>query len=158
MKNFCIHSAALIPILLILSCASSEDANQNQGSQQSLPNAPGRRGTNFTTNQDTLTAAVTKQKKAATHTSVSPDSAGSRTFTVQIGAFTDPQHAVRAQRMAKEWFNAYPVINQFEASLKLYRVSIGKFEARGEAESLLKEMKKLHPKECSECWVNTTPR
>ena len=79
-------------------------------------------------------------------------------YTIQIGAFLDPQHAVRAQRLAREWFSDHPVFNQFEASLKLYRVSIGKFDARADAVALLKEMMKLHPKEYAECWVNTIPR
>ena len=110
------------------------------------------------TNQDTLTAAVTKQSKPAGRSSSTLDSASLKSYTVQIGAFTDPQHAVRAQRLAREWFTAYPVFNQFEASLKLYRVSIGKFEGRADAVALLKEMMKLHPKEYVECWVNTIPR
>jgi cell division septation protein DedD len=158
MRNFFFYSVALLPLVLLLACTSSEESTQNRGSQQTLPNSPARRGTNFTTNQDTLSAAVTKQSKTVGHSSSSPDSAGPKAYTVQIGAFTDPQYAVRAQRIAREWFTAYPVFNQFEASLKLYRVSIGKFEGREDAIALLKEMMKLHPKEYAECWVNTIPR
>lgn len=76
-------------------------------------------------------------------------------FTVQIGAYAEPKNALRAQQVAKDLFDHYPVFNQFEASLKLYRVSIGKFESREEALALLKEVMKLLPKEYTECWVNT---
>ncbi len=158
MKNIFFHSAALVPLLLLLACSSSEDTAQNRDSQAALPKAPARGGTNFTTNQDTLIAAVTKQSKIAGHSSSAADSARPRAYTIQIGAFLDPQHAVRAQRLAREWFSDHPVFNQFEASLKLYRVSIGKFDARTDAMALLKEMMKLHPKEYAECWVNTIPR
>lgn len=110
------------------------------------------------TNQDTVVASVTKQSKGAARSKAAADSGIARSYTVQIGAFTDPQHAVRAQRLAKEHFSDYPVFNQFEASLKLYRVSIGKFESRDDAAALLKAMTKLYPKDYAECWVNSIAR
>ncbi|MGH2568284.1 MAG: SPOR domain-containing protein [Bacteroidota bacterium] len=147
---------AIALTLITGACSPSEEATRASLQADSL--AQRRRATNFTTNQDTLTASVVTQSKAATYSSTSSDFIENFAFTVQIGAFTDPHNALNAQRLARERFAAYPVFNQYEPSLKLYRVSIGKFDARDDAAGFRREMAKLFPKEYSECWINTVAK
>lgn len=147
-------TASLVLAALLVGCSTSDEATRTskRGTDTLSVRAS---GTQLTTNQDTVVASVTTQSKTSTRHAPEAAVAASMAFTVQIGAFAEPKNALRAQQVAKELFEHYPVFNQFEASLKLYRVSIGKFESREEALALLKEVMKVLPKEYTECWVNT---
>lgn len=159
MNRQMIHSALVVVLVAVTSCSSSDESTTQQSAGQTSQRADTlamrKRGTNFTTDQDTVVASVVKQPKTSTRSATSSELPASTAFTVQIGAFAEPQHALHAQRLAKERFGNFPVFNQFEALLKLYRVSIGKFESRDDAVAFLREMVKLQPKEYSECWINT---
>ncbi|HEY4612470.1 MAG TPA: SPOR domain-containing protein [Bacteroidota bacterium] len=148
----------LIGILLIAGALFSACTSSGESSREGTSAADSlarRRGSNFTTNQDTVTASVQKQSKTATRSASSSTWNADVAFTVQVGAYGLPQYALKAQQLAKERFGTYPVFNQYEASLKLYRVSVGKFDARADAIAFLTEIRRLFPLEYFECWVNT---
>lgn len=147
-------AASLVLTALLVGCSASDEATRKseQGADTLSIRAS---GTQLTTDQDTVVASVMTQSKTSTRSATEFAIAPGQAFTVQIGAFAEPKNALRAQQVAKDFFGHYPVFNQFEASLKLYRVSIGKFESREEALGLLKEVRKVLPKEYSECWINT---
>ncbi len=155
MKSHLLYCSFVLLPLALLACSTSEEAAQQSSRQAEADSLARRRGTNFTTDQDTVVASVVKQSKTTTRSATSPEFDANVAYTVQIGAFVEPQNALRAQRVAKERFSEYPVFNQFEATLKLYRVSIGKFDSRDDALSLLKEMMKLYSREYMKCWINT---
>ncbi|HXG39048.1 MAG TPA: SPOR domain-containing protein [Bacteroidota bacterium] len=147
-------AASLVLTALLVGCSASDEATRK--TEQSADTLSIRASdTRLTTDQDTVVASVTTQSKTSTRSAIDSTIAPGLAFTVQVGAFAEPKNALRAQQVAKDHFGHYPVFNQFEASLKLYRVSIGKFESREEALELLKEVRKVLPKEYTECWINT---
>ncbi len=75
-------------------------------------------------------------------------------YTVQVGAFARTEHALRAQKLAKDRFAEVPIFNMFEPFDKLYRVRIGKFDTRQQADSLRKAMVKAFPADYSDSWIN----
>ncbi len=149
--------ASLVLSALVAGCSATDTATQAPKPLADTLSVEAS-STRLTTNQDTVVASLRTQSKS--FTPAAPDStlAPALVYTVQIGAFAEPKNALRAQQIAKDLFGAYPVFNQFEASLKLYRVSIGTFESRDEALAFLKEVIKVLPKEYSACWVNTLAR
>jgi cell division septation protein DedD len=151
-------ATAILSIIVALSfalaaCSSSDEMTQQTAAADSL--ALRARGTNFTTNQDTVVASVSTQLTSPARASSLRGANADVAFTVQIGAFAQPQHALKAQQTAKARFNTYPVFNQYEPSLKLYRISIGKFENREEATRIMQHIMFSYPKEYVECWLNT---
>jgi hypothetical protein len=58
---------------------------------------------------------------------------------------------------AKEYFASQPVFNTFIKRAKLYRVSIGRYENRGDAFSLCDSLKQKDPEEYRSCWINVIP-
>lgn len=147
-------AASLVLAALLVGCRASDETKRatEQGADTLSMRAS---ATHLTTDQDTVVVSVMTQSKASTRSATESAMATGIAFTVQIGAFAKPKNALRAQQVAKDLFEHYPVFNQFEASLKLYRVSIGKFESREEAYAFLKDVLKVLPKEYTECWVNT---
>ena len=75
-------------------------------------------------------------------------------YTVQVGAFSRTQHALQAQKLAKDRFADFPIFNDFEPYDKLYRVRVGKFDTRQQADSLRKSMAKQFPADYSDSWIN----
>ena len=75
-------------------------------------------------------------------------------YTVQVGAFARTGNALRAQKLAKERFADLPIFNYFEPYDKLYRVRVGKFDTREQADSLRKSMLKQFPGDYPDCWIN----
>jgi cell division septation protein DedD len=111
----------------------------------------------FKSKQDTLRAAVVKRSKSVLHARVKIERPEHPVFTVQIGTFSQASNALRTQKRAKELFANQPIFNHFIKSAKLYRVSIGRYEERGDAFALLDTMKQTYPKEYSQCWINFLP-
>jgi cell division septation protein DedD len=113
---------------------------------------PARKPT-FVSKRDTVVAAIVRRTKNTKHSTriIRPENPA---YTVQIGAFSKASNALLMQKIARERFSGHPVFNNFNPIDRLYRVSVGKFEDRGEAMALRREMMKLYPKEHSECWVN----
>jgi cell division septation protein DedD len=156
-KSGTLFAASLVLAALLAGCSATDEATQ-EPKHIADTLAVQASGTQLTTNQDTVVASLTTQSKTSTRSTPDSTLAPALVFTVQIGAFAKPKNALRAQQIAKDLFGAYPVFNQFVASLKLYRVSIGKFESREEALTFLKEVTRVLPKEYTACWVNTIAR
>jgi hypothetical protein len=112
----------------------------------------GRRG-RFTSKQDTVTASIVKRSKYAR--AIKPvQRPANPAYTVQIGAYARTKHALQAQKLAKERFADLPIFNSFEPFDKLYRVSVGKFDTRLEADSLRKVILRQFPQDYPDAWIN----
>lgn len=61
-------------------------------------------------------------------------------FSVQIGAFKEPANACAAQTLARGRYTL-PVLNEFQERPGLYRIRIGSFATREEAQGHLDRMK-----------------
>lgn len=108
----------------------------------------------FTSEHDTLMASVVKTTKPGMRTVkpiVRPDSTA---YTVQVGAFARTDHALQAQKLARERFADLPIFNAFEPYDKLYRVRVGKFDTRRQADSLRKSMILQFPSDYTDSWIN----
>ncbi|MBI4429922.1 MAG: SPOR domain-containing protein [Ignavibacteriales bacterium] len=110
-----------------------------------------RASARFTAKQDTVTASLMRKPKITPRPIVRPENPA---YTVQIGAFGRAQNALRLQKIARERFASYVVLNNYAAVDKLYRVSVGKFDTRKEAAQLQREIMEKFPKDYSACWVN----
>ena len=73
-------------------------------------------------------------------------------FKVQIGAFRDPQHASLVQNLARERF-ALAASNEYDTGSGTYRIRIGAFETRQEAEDFRKKMQHDFPGEYADAWI-----
>lgn len=111
----------------------------------------------FRSKQDTVHASVIMKSKSLTHSRVKIERPEHPVFTIQIGAFGRASNALRAQRRAKERFSDQPVFNNYVKSVKLYRVSVGRYEDRQDAFALRERIKKTFPQEYSQCWINFIP-
>ncbi len=108
----------------------------------------------FTSEHDTLLASVVRTAKPGMRAIKPIERPANPAYTVQIGAFARTDHALHAQKLAKDRFGELPIFNFFETYDKLYRVRVGKFDERRQADSLKKWMIKQFPKDYSDCWVN----
>jgi len=111
----------------------------------------------FKSRQDTVHASVITRSKSSSHPLIKIIRPEHPVFTVQIGAFGHVSNALRAQKKAKEHFTYQPVFNIFVKHAKLYRVSIGRYENRGDAIALCDSLKQHHPDEYKLCWINFIP-
>ncbi len=108
----------------------------------------------FTSEADTVTAAVVKTTKRIPRVIKPIIRPENPAYTVQIGAFARTKYALQSQKLAKERFPDQPIFNYFEPFDKLYRVRVGKFDTRTQADSLRKVMMKTFPEDYAESWVN----
>jgi hypothetical protein len=108
----------------------------------------------FTSKQDTVTASIVRRSKFSSRAIKPIQRPANPAYTVQIGAFARTKHALQAQKLAKERFTDLPIFNSFEPFDKLYRVSVGKFDTRFQADSLRKSMIKQFPQDYPDAWIN----
>jgi cell division septation protein DedD len=108
----------------------------------------------FTSQHDTLVASVVKTSKSSSRSIKPIERPTNPAYTVQVGAFARTDHALQAQKLARERCGDLPIFNFFEPYDKLYRVRIGKFDTRQQADSLKKWMKKQFPNEYTDSWIN----
>jgi cell division septation protein DedD len=108
----------------------------------------------FTSQHDTLLASVVRTSKPGARAIKPIERPANAAYTVQIGAFARTDHALQAQKLAKDRFADIPIFNTFEAYDKLYRIRVGKFDERQQADSLRRWMTKQFPHEYSDSWVN----
>ncbi|MBI3585596.1 MAG: SPOR domain-containing protein [Ignavibacteriales bacterium] len=162
-----------ITALLCSACVSSEETGSNKGVRgpQSGPTAVdsakmlaradslakadfirAKRG-GFTSKQDTVLASVVKKSKSG-RTIKKIERPPNPAYTVQIGAFARTKYALAIHKLAKERFAELPVFNVFEPFDKLYRVQIGKYDTRKQADSLRKAILKQYPEEYNGSWIN----
>ncbi len=112
----------------------------------------------FTSEHDTLMASVVKTSKPGVRAVKPIERPANTAYTVQVGAFARTDHALRAQKTARERFADLPIFNYFEPYDKLYRVRVGKFDTRQQADSLRKWMLKEFPADYSDSWINYISR
>jgi cell division septation protein DedD len=169
LRPFAAPSLALM--FLLSACVSSEEAGTDKraestqastdsarllaqaDSQARADSLRGKRG-RFTSKQDTVTASIVKRSKFSARAIKPVHRPANAAYTVQIGAFVRTMHALRAQKLAKERFADLPISNSFEPFDKLYRVSVGKFDERSQANSLRKSMIKQFPQDYLDSWIN----
>lgn len=169
---FAIPSLALI--FFLSGCVSSEEAGTGKRAEaplsaqagadsarllaqaDSLARADSLRGKRgrFTSRQDTVTASIVKRSKSSSRAIKPVQRPANPAYTVQIGAFARTKHALQTQKLAKERFTDLPIFNLFESFDKLYRVSVGKFDTRLQADSLRKFMITQFPRDYSDAWIN----
>jgi cell division septation protein DedD len=108
----------------------------------------------FTSQHDTLVASVVKTSKSSSRSIKPIERPANPAYTVQVGAFARTNHALQAQKLARERCGDLPIFNYFEPYDKLYRVRVGKFDTRQQADSLRKWMTKQFPNEYTDSWIN----
>lgn len=108
---------------------------------------------NFRTKQDTVKASLILSPKSSVTDSATNGQPPHSLFTIQIGAYTDAANALRTQRLAKARFENEPVFNEFDEKAQLYRVSVGRFVRKEEAEKFLRTIQKTFPREYGKCWI-----
>jgi cell division septation protein DedD len=108
----------------------------------------------FTSQHNTLVASVVKTSKSSSRSIKPIERPANTAYTVQIGAFARTDHALQAQKLARERCGDLPISNYFEPYDKLYRVRVGKFDTRQQADSLKKWMAKQFPIEYADSWIN----
>jgi cell division septation protein DedD len=108
----------------------------------------------FTSQHDTLFASVVKTSKSSSRAIKPVERPANPAYTVQVGAFARTDHALQAQKLARDRFGDLPIINYFEPYDKLYRVRVGKFDTRQQADSLRKWMSREYPDDYSGSWIN----
>lgn len=168
-----VHLTALLCIALLLgSCRSSEETGTGKrigapvASQTVSDSVRAKvdsmmrsdslraRRAGFTSQHDTLMASVVKTSKPGVRAVKPIERPANTAYTVQVGAFARTDHALRAQKIARERFADLPIFNTFEPYDKLYRVRVGKFDTRQQADSLRKWMLKQFPADYSDTWIN----
>ncbi|MBM4161914.1 MAG: SPOR domain-containing protein [Ignavibacteria bacterium] len=112
-----------------------------------------RRG-GFTSRQDTVVASIVRRTKTSSLKIKPIERPANPAYTVQIGAFARTKYALQAQRLAKERFADLPIFNYYEPFDRLYRVRVGKFDTRAQADSLRKAMLGQFPQDYPDCWIN----
>jgi hypothetical protein len=118
---------------------------------------PSRIASKFKSKQDTVRASMIKKMKSSLHPYIKIVRPEHPIYTVQIGAFAHASNALRTQKKAKERFTYQPVFNRYVKSVKMYRVSIGRYEDRKNAFALADSMKEQYSKEYNKCWINFIP-
>lgn len=108
----------------------------------------------FTSQHDTLLASVVRTRKPGSRLIKPIERPDNPAYTVQVGAFARTDYALRAQKIAKERFTDLPIFNYFEPFDKLYRVRVGKFDSRAQADSLRKAMLRQFPADYTDSWIN----
>lgn len=73
-------------------------------------------------------------------------------FTVQVGAFKDPQLASAIQAETRKRYHL-PVLNDYYASLGLYQIRVGFFATREEAHLFRQKMIDEFPADYKDSWV-----
>jgi cell division septation protein DedD len=164
--------ALLLAALTLSACISSEEAgtakrvggpvasqtisDSVRAKVDSLMRADSARSkrAGFSSQHDTLVASVVKTSKSSSRSIKPIERPANPAFTVQVGAFARTDHALQAQKLARERCGDIPIFNYFEPYDKLYRVRVGKFDTRQQADSLKKWMKKEFPNEYTDSWIN----
>jgi cell division septation protein DedD len=166
-------SAALVALpILIGACVSSEESGSGKkyatpvatqdisesarakvDSLRRLDSLRAKRA-GFTSKHDTLVASVVRTTKFGPRLVRAIERPANPAYTVQVGAFVRTDHALLAQKLAKERFADLPIFNYFEPFDKLYRVRVGKFDTWRQADSLKKSILRKYPKEYPDCWIN----
>ncbi len=130
--------------LLVAGCATTDSTvpeTTAPGTAQPVTSAPpSPPPAELVARVDTIDAAETAMATVADSTLAD----GEVRFSVQIGAFKEPANACATQTRARERYNL-PVLNEFQERPGLYRIRIGSFATREEAQGHLQRMKTEFP-------------
>jgi cell division septation protein DedD len=139
-------------IVLLAGCGStdqvSDDMAGSEDAEFATPASPPPGQVEFVSRTDTVDALNT-DTPAATD---SPTATGTEQFAIQIGAFRDPQNAVRFQKLTRERYHL-SMSNEFNPGLGLYQIRIGSFPREEEARVLLIRMQAEYPLEYKDAWI-----
>ena len=142
----------LLVIVLLAGCGStdqvSDDMTGSEDTEFATPASPPQKQVEFVTRTDTVDALRT-DSPAATD---SLTATGKEEFAIQIGAFRDPQNAVRFQKLTRERYH-HSMSNEFNPGLGLYQIRIGSFLREEEARVLLLRMQAEYPLEYKDAWI-----
>jgi len=126
---------------LAAGCTSSE--------QQAEPSSPKTdRPLEFTSRTDTINMSRSNGSPPADEA----DSNHEIRYMVQIGAFSNPLNASRAQEIARQRFGV-PVLNDYHTGLRLYQVRIGFFEDRESAAAFRQQLISEYPDDYRDAWI-----
>jgi len=135
-----------------------QDSMLNSKNNSKLfPDKSLRIASKFKSKQDTVRASVIKKMKSSRYPHIIIERPEHPIYTVQIGAFSQASNALRTQKKVKGRFTYQPVFNKYIKSVKLYRVSVGRYEDRKNAFALADTMKEQYSKEYRQCWINFIP-
>lgn len=112
----------------------------------------------LTAKDDTLYASIIQRSRSIVAQPAEPVEPSDVAFTVQIGAFTNTEYAMRQAKRAKEQFGDIPVLNTFEIEDKLYRVSVGLFPTMEEANAFKILHRDRFAREYKDAWIASTTR
>ncbi len=139
-------SAALAAALIASGCGSQEQATQER--MDNPPQAEPQPAMSIETRTDTVATIHPPAQEPPPGAAA----AAVQRFKVQIGAFRDPQHASLVQNQARERF-ATAASNEYDTGSGTYRIRIGSFETRKEAEDFRKKMQQDFPGEYGDAWI-----
>ncbi len=139
--------------LFLGGCAATDGTRQATPAPSAVPaltpaQPPAQQTGEFVANTDTVKAAGANEPVIADSTLAE----GEVRFAVQIGAFKDPANASAAQARARERY-PYPVLNDFLEGPGLYRIRIGSFGTREEAQAHLARMKASFPADYRDSFI-----
>lgn len=112
----------------------------------------------LTAKDDTLYASIIQRSRSIVTQPTEPTEPSEVAFTVQIGAFTNTEYAMRLAKRAKQQFGDIPVLNTFEIEDKLYRVSVGLFPTMEEANAFKILHRDQFAREYKDAWIALTTR
>ncbi len=72
-----------------------------------------------------------------------PDTLPKKTFIVQAGAYRKRHHALLAQRSLRTRYDTVRVTKKGRKSRRLYRVQLGPFPTRAQAEDIARQIRPL---------------
>jgi cell division protein FtsN len=140
-------AAALSAVLLLPGCGTHETVVQ-EPSLESQPAGQQPPPVSIETRTDTVATIRTPAQELPPVPATAPQNR----FKVQIGAFHDPQRATLIQNLARERF-AVPASNEYDTARGTYRIRVGSFETRKDAEDFRRKMQKEFPGEYADAWI-----
>ncbi len=136
-------------VIFFAGCATSEKSTDDQKS-----------GTR-TTNSERIAAEVKNRAdsiaaRSKVESQILPPPKISGKYTVQLGAYTTPENAVKVADVAKERFNLL-VYTFHDKTDNLYKVFMGDFLIKDDARNYRDDMVRRYPGEYNDAWVSEHP-
>jgi cell division protein FtsN len=145
-RRFPPHCILLVAGLAIAGCGPSSETDRELLFPPPDTTAQLHRAT-FETQTDTVPAVGSKQEEP-----VSPYNSAPVRFMVQIGAFREATFASTVQTLARERYQL-PVVNDYNATRKIFQVRIGFFETLEDATDFLVKLRADYPLDYGSAWI-----
>ena len=141
-SQFLLSVSSLI-LLLLTGCGSNGQIPGTPSGEQS--------GTDIRieTRTDTVSSAALPMEDLR---NLPPALSEASRFMVQVGAYHDPERANEMQGIARGRF-VLPVINEFDAQHGVYKIRIGFFNSREEAEAFREKIRHDFPADYVDAWI-----